>query len=489
MRRSGLWLGVCLFPFAVARADETDWAEDGATREYYNRAGGLRWKNRLGDWRDAANREQGDVAYASAAAERAGEFVEWDVTRLGREWAAGTYPNQGFLLRVTEGGAAFTFVSREGAEDKRPQLVLSSGGRSAALGAVADVHLDGSTARGSGGSPALRVSGANQRALLRFDLGGAKEVERAALRLFLSERSGGKASVGVFRCSQSHRLPPSEPLQGLAARYPGDRGIEKDPDVVFATGFEPAEWKGEWTYVGGKVEPVEADPERKFEPLQGKALRGTMVQGGNGCMNVGYKFREKTGAEPEEIYFRYYLRFGSTWNQTVDGGKLPGLAGRYGRAGNGGAKSNGFNGWSARGSFSRTVGAGNPLAGTQPIGTYCYHADMPGHFGDHWTWNQDYRGFLKNDRWYAVETYVKLNTVEGGQGRKDGILRGWVDGRLAIEKTDLRFRHTEELKIEEVWLNVYHGGTAPCPHEQHLYVDNVVVARKYIGPLGPLGGR
>jgi hypothetical protein len=79
---------------------------------------------------------------------------------------------------------------------------------------------------------------------------------------------------------------------------------------------------------------------------------------------------------------------------------------------------------------------------------------------------------------------VKLNTP----GEKDGVLRVWIDGRPAFEKTDLRFRHTPELRIEQVWMNVYHGGREPSPHDQHLYIDNVVIARKYVGPLQPAAG-
>lgn len=32
-------------------------------------------------------------------------------------------------------------------------------------------------------------------------------------------------------------------------------------------------------------------------------------------------------------------------------------------------------------------------------------------------------------------------------------------------------------------MNVYHGGMALSPSDQHLFIDNVVVARKYIGPM------
>ena len=37
-------------------------------------------------------------------------------------------------------------------------------------------------------------------------------------------------------------------------------------------------------------------------------------------------------------------------------------------------------------------------------------------------------------------------------------------------------------KIEEIWINSYHGGTDVSPYDQHMYIDNVVIARSYIGP-------
>ena len=53
--------------------------------------------------------------------------------------------------------------------------------------------------------------------------------------------------------------------------------------------------------------------------------------------------------EPEEIYFRYYLRLGNDWNPTTDGGKLPGISATYSRVGWGGRKADGMTGWSMRG--------------------------------------------------------------------------------------------------------------------------------------------
>jgi len=46
-------------------------------------------------------------------------------------------------------------------------------------------------------------------------------------------------------------------------------------------------------------------------------------------------------------------------------------------------------------------------------------------------------------------------------------------------------RSVDAIKIEDIWLDIYHGGSAVSPHDQHLYLSNIVVARKYIGPLSP----
>jgi hypothetical protein len=217
---------------------------------------------------------------------------------------------------------------------------------------------------------------------------------------------------------------------------------------------------------------VNEDKDRGFEPLQNKALRIRVDKGGHYGASLDYDFKKKTGSEPEEIYFRYYLRFGSDWNPRR-GGKLPGIGGTYGRAGWGGRPSDGRNGWSARGQFN------GQREGKTPVGFYCYHADMRGRYGSSWIWEKDKLGFLENERWYCIEQYVKMNTP----GKNDGVLRGWVDGKLAFEKTDVRMRDIPDLKIECIWINIYHGGTWSAPSDDHLFIDNVVIAKRYIGPM------
>jgi hypothetical protein len=195
-------------------------------------------------------------------------------------------------------------------------------------------------------------------------------------------------------------------------------------------------------------------------------------------MNVGYEFADHLGSEPTEIYFRYYLRIDQDWDP-VDGGKFPGISGTYGVAGWGGRPSDGTNGWSSRGLYQRSIPAANPFGETVPVGNYIYHADMTGTYGDNALWQNGFLGFLEKSRWYSVEQHLVLNAP----GVNDGILETWIDGRLAYRVTDWRWRDVDSLKIEQIWLNVYHGGTAVPDNDIHLYIDNVVIASSYIGPM------
>jgi hypothetical protein len=461
------------------------WAEGGhgdhgATREYYNAPAYLRWRKQMGDWLDADGKPYGDAPFAESEVgnDAKSEMVSWDVTKLVQRWVEGSLPNKGFFLRCLAGGGSLRFRSREHADAaQHPQLVVD--GRT--LAPDADTYLDRSTYQGLGGRDTLNLSSENP-VLLRFSLEGiAGTVKSATLKLSVAGRSGAPSRAGVFLCDSGLKSAPSAaPPVGLAARYPNDRGLEKDPAVYLYSDFEKDDWGRAWSSGADAktLVPVSEDPERRLELLQGRALRVEIPKGTNNGMNVLYKFAKQTGSEPEEVYLRYYLRFSGDW-QTIQGGKLPGIAGTYGDAGWGGRKVDGTDGWSARGSFNVQPAPGNPLSGRIPVGSYVYHADMPGDYGDIWIWVDGYGGLLAKDRWYCLEQYVKLNTP----GQKDGVLRAWVDGRLAFEKTDVRYRKVDKLKIETVWMNIYHGGKLPTDRDVHAYVDNVVIARQYIGPM------
>jgi hypothetical protein len=485
MRGRALFLVLVLVSVPAAAA-MNDWAEgtpgvpNGASRDYYNRAAFLPWDNYLGDWADASGVSQGDDAYAVTGVvdNDTGRYEEWDVTTLVQQWVDGTIQNKGFFLRGVSGAGPVDFRTKEHTDSGQwPELVING---STTLNPEADTYLEPSTYQSQGDNDRMRIS-AELNSLLRFDVSGfsSGSVTSATLRLYTYQQyGGGTLEVGVFRCDQGHDEPYSDPIAGIAADYDEDVGIDAHSDVLFFADFETGDGSDGWTSAGGTFETVDTDAALGFVPLSGRALKVLMAEGANLALSFTYEFQDEVGEEPDEIYWRYYLRFASDWNQTVDGGKMPGIAGTYGTAGWGGRPSDGTNGWSARGSFSETIPDDNPLAGRTPLGYYCYHADMEGTYGDVWHWLNDYRGLIPRNEWHAVEEYARMNTP----GSNDGVLRTWVDGRLAFEKTDISMRTVDTLHIEEVWMNIYHGGTDVSPYDQHLYIDNVVIARDYIGP-------
>src|SRR6185436_4846516 len=82
------------------------------------------------------------------------------------------------------------------------------------------------------------------------------------------------------------------------------------------------------------------------------------------------------------------------------------------------------------------------------------------------------------DRWICYELMVKANTP----GQRDGRLAFWIDGRLAGDFPNLRFRDVATLKINQFALGLYtmnEAITGPC----EMYFDDVVAATSYIGPV------
>ena len=267
-----------------------------------------------------------------------------------------------------------------------------------------------------------------------------------------------------------------------AARHKGSRNLERGlrgrNDIIFFCDFESPHWYKAWGL--GKVPSrgkshtatVRSDPDRKFEPFHGKALRAMIARGDRSSSLDGmdFRFKKQLGREPEEIYWRYYLRFSSDWHPKGQG-KLPGFGGTYGRGGWGGKRSNGRNGWSARGWYWDQNRADHNVL----IGWYCYYADMNNpnnrNYGENWGWRQ-----VGWNQWYCIDQHCRMNTP----GKKDGILRAWVDGKLVHEKKDIRYRDVANIKIETIWMTIWFGETSST--DVHLYIDNVVIARKYIGP-------
>jgi len=459
----------------------------GATCIHFSSTGRLAWMQPGGDWVDASGKLHGDQAFAEAtmASASSAQPVSWDVLPLMAEWTRGRVPNGTLLLRIAPGAPAgpVNFASREHADRSiAPLLTVKwDDGQVERLNAIADTFFACPTVKNLGSSTLLRV-GADMTTLLEFPFKPRPGHTVSSLSLSLSPLKlyGRSPRVGIYGPQLPRPAGPAWTERGLSMAMEHDAGIAKHKDVLYAQNFDDDSWKSFIT--GPKTEAslrtLSEDKARLFVPLDRKALAVTIPKGGSIALNHNLRFAQWPGGEPDEAYFRYHLRLADNWNPVVDGGKLPGFAGTYGVAGWGMRRSDGTNGWSARGAFMRHDAQGEPDSPWRPIGTYAYTASNEGRSGLVWGWNLGPTGRLTRNRWYSIEQYLKLNTP----GQTNGVYRAWVDGALVFERTDLHWRDVTTLKIESVWLNVFHGGTAKTDRDLTLYMDNLVVARGYIGP-------
>lgn len=195
-------------------------------------------------------------------------------------------------------------------------------------------------------------------------------------------------------------------------------------------------------------------------------LRVEFPRGGVGPSDGGAQFLTDFSqdiGDHDELYLAYDVRFGSGFDFQL-GGKLPGFA--TGSATSGGRQPNGSNGFSTR---MMWVEGGEAIS-------YVYHPDQPSRFGENLDWGS--ARFVPG-RWTTVETRVRLNTP----GQSDGIIEGWMDGRLVLRETGMRFRDTADLHIEGLFFSTFFGGStqewAPSRNER-IDFDNFVVSQSPI---------
>jgi len=99
----------------------------------------------------------------------------------------------------------------------------------------------------------------------------------------------------------------------------------------------------------------------------------------------------------------------------------------------------------------------------------------------------DSREILFNDdKWHCIEAYFRLNTLDMQHDRpnQDGIVRGWFDDVLVIDHTDVVLRSTDfpDMKLNQFLMAPYFG-PGLLKNAQKLWIDELIVASKRIGPL------
>ena len=116
-------------------------------------------------------------------------------------------------------------------------------------------------------------------------------------------------------------------------------------------------------------------------------------------------------------------------------------------------------------------------------GSDCY----PVGGGTHWNsymWNSPTVRFTPNT-WQHVEVYAQLNSVVGGIGQTNGVLKYWLDGALIIDQSNVIFRTgaNPNLAFNQFVMAPYIGDGSPV--DQKFWIDNLTLATSRVTGLAP----
>jgi hypothetical protein len=189
----------------------------------------------------------------------------------------------------------------------------------------------------------------------------------------------------------------------------------------------------------------------------GKSLRVSYPRGSVGPSAGGAQFFVNLPGAHDELYCSYRVRFREGFD-FVKGGKLPGLVG--GSRPTGGRPDDG--GFSAR-LMWRTGGA---------VVQYVYHPHQTSKYGV----DLPYDGArFQPGAWHTVTHRVVMNTA----GRANGIIQGWFDGRLALDKHDALLRVDGSVHIDGLYFSTFFGGNDDswgATRDEYVDFDDFVVS-------------
>lgn len=269
---------------------------------------------------------------------------------------------------------------------------------------------------------------------------------------------------------------------GLAAEYPGDKGIEKDPRVLFVDDFETgtvAEIGVRWGNVQNREQISLSDNICAASP----GSRSLHIRNG------GHLFTHTRGVDT--MFARFYVKFHDQIGYIHHFVHL--VADRTPTP------------WPKGGAGETPPGDAKFSTGIEPTGRWGKYPP-PGvwNFYTYWhemktKWGSVYDGKqipIQPGRWYAVEVMLKANS---SPKKADGVQAFWVDGELYGWFEGFRWRTTDKLKINSFWL-LFYNTDQPAQHNKdphpesrrmEVWFDDIVVATEYVGPVQgrPAGGK
>ncbi|MBN1816808.1 MAG: hypothetical protein JW828_05580 [Sedimentisphaerales bacterium] len=275
-------------------------------------------------------------------------------------------------------------------------------------------------------------------------------------------------------------LPSLPQGQGLATRYPDDKGIRQDPRVLFVEDFEQ-----------GSLEEIAKRWGQIYKP-ENVSLSGDIHSRSPGSRSVrikdnGHLFTHPKGVDT--LFARFYVKFHEKTGYihhfvhiVADADPQP---------------------WPKGGAGETPAGDRKFSTGIEPTGHWGKFAP-PGvwNFYTYWhemktKWGTVYIGKetpIEPSRWYCVEVMLKANSTPQAH---DGEQAFWVDGELYGHWGGFNWRTTDDLKINTFWL-LYYNTEQPARHNKdphpesrimEVWFDDIVLATEYIGPVASGKGK
>jgi hypothetical protein len=267
----------------------------------------------------------------------------------------------------------------------------------------------------------------------------------------------------------------------LAAQFPADTGLKTHPDVIFADDFETGAIGAGW------------DEKRDQD---GKVLQfvapGDAAGLGQRCLRVEAHLGQDTGGgltkwfEPADtVFIRFYTRFDPACDYVHHFVTL-----RANKGLRGGDKWSGFGGAGLKPEgterFSTAIEPwGNwgrwPAPGRWNFYSYWHEMEVSKD-GKYWGNSFGVPGapVIPRGRWICVEFMLKHNTPD----QPDGEQAFWIDGALQGHWKGINWRKTATLKANALTLESYVTDRWTKNPVNVVCFDNVVLARRYIGPVG-----
>lgn len=490
----------------------------GTTRDWWNKGLTLPWENRGGDWRNSAGVAQSTSSPYGSTTTNTGanvlhSFSGAGMVQLVNEWRADV--NDGLLLRCSSGDGV-QYKSRQHSDTtQRPILRVTANTGTFDCPCTADATLQFSDFQPQGLQDNFRVAFNTYNSVLQFNLNqlnSATTITAVELRLFTINQFTPAFTVQVMRVRAPTIWTGDNPSVqwGIAANVVLDANLSSQPGVLHHKVFDST-WDDnmvqyglpqtqdlppfDWTGYNAELGVDNSDG------LDHKYARFVFNTGQTTAANGQLRFADAQPrglgiAEPTELYARWYVMLENDWD-TLDNVnannamKATGLHGVYVNDNlfDSGARSDGSNGWSARFHAGPKPSDANPYIDLRWMGNYVYHMDQSDGFGDAAYREDAVNRFrlgnfcAEKNRWYCIEQRVKMNTVPSeGQATADGILECWVNGVKVFSRTNMRWRNTSALKIQQWWCTWYHGGTVGVTSPMHCRQADFVIATSYIGP-------